>query len=49
MLSQLDFSVLAPSLPFIWKGMLFSTYLTLVSVVVGTHNARAADGLPGRA
>lgn len=35
MLSELDFSVLAPSLPFIWTGMLFSAKLTLISVLVG--------------
>lgn len=35
MLGQFDFSVLLPSLPFIWKGFLFSTKLTVVSVLVG--------------
>jgi glutamate/aspartate transport system permease protein len=33
--SQFDFSVLLPSLPFIWKGALFSLNLTLISVALG--------------
>jgi glutamate/aspartate transport system permease protein len=35
MLSQFDFSVFLPSLPFIWTGLLFSMKLTVVSVLVG--------------
>ncbi|MCX9157744.1 amino acid ABC transporter permease [Niveibacterium sp. 24ML] len=35
MLGQLDFSVIAPGLPFIWEGLLFSLKLTVVAMVGG--------------
>jgi glutamate/aspartate transport system permease protein len=45
MLSNFDFSVLAPSLPFIWTGLLFSLKLTLIAmtggIVIGTLLALA--------
>ncbi len=49
MLSQFDFSVLLPSLSYIWTGLLFSAHLTFVAmsggVVIGTllAMARLAD------
>lgn len=45
MLSNFDFSVLGPSLPFIWTGLLFSFKLTLISmsggIIIGTLLALA--------
>jgi glutamate/aspartate transport system permease protein len=45
MFSQFDFSVLLPSLPFIWTGLLFSGKLTLIAmsggIVFGTLMALA--------
>ncbi len=45
MLSQFDYSVLLPSLSYIWTGLLFSTNLTLIAmsggVVIGTLLAMA--------
>ncbi|GAA5178119.1 ABC transporter permease subunit [Niveibacterium umoris] len=45
MLGQLDFSIVAPGLPFIWIGLLFSLKLTLVAmsggIVLGTLLALA--------
>ncbi|WP_374513662.1 amino acid ABC transporter permease [Niveibacterium sp.] len=45
MLDQLDFSIIGPGLPFIWKGLLFSLKLTLVAmtggIVLGTLLALA--------
>jgi glutamate/aspartate transport system permease protein len=35
MFSQIDFSVLVPSLPFIWTGLLFSVKLTLIAMIGG--------------
>jgi glutamate/aspartate transport system permease protein len=43
--SQLDFSVVAPSLPFIWTGLLFTFKLTLIAmsggIIIGTLLALA--------
>ena len=36
MFSQFDFSVLVPSLPYIWTGLLYSLKLTVISVIGGT-------------
>jgi len=33
--SQFDFSVIAPSLPFLWTGLLFTTKLTLIAMTGG--------------
>jgi glutamate/aspartate transport system permease protein len=33
--SQFDFSVIAPSLPFLWTGLLFTTKLTLIAMAGG--------------
>lgn len=33
--AQLDFTVLAPSLPFLWTGLLFTAKLTLIAMVGG--------------
>jgi len=45
MLDHLDFSIIGPGLPFIWKGLLFSLKLTLVAmsggIVLGTLLALA--------
>ena len=45
MLSNFDFSVLGPSLPFIWTGLLFSFKLTLIAmsggIIIGTLLALA--------
>jgi len=45
MLSQFDYSVLRPSLSYIWTGLLFSTNLTLIAmsggVIIGTLLAMA--------
>ncbi len=45
MLSQFDYSVLLPSLSYIWGGLLFSTNLTLIAmsggIVIGTLLAMA--------
>src|SRR5574342_216244 len=45
MLSQFDFSVILPSLSYIWTGLLFSVNLTLIAmsggVVIGTLLAMA--------
>ena len=45
MLSNFDFSVLAPSLPFVWTGLLFSIKLTLIAmsggIIIGTLLALA--------
>jgi glutamate/aspartate transport system permease protein len=45
MLNNFDFSVIAPSLPFIWTGLLFTAQLTLIAmtggVVLGTLLALA--------
>ena len=45
MLSTFDFSVLAPSLPFIYTGLLFSLKLTLIAmtggIIIGTLLALA--------
>lgn len=43
--SQFDFSVIAPSLPFIWTGLLFTAKLTLIAmtggIIIGTLLALA--------
>src|SRR5512134_814466 len=51
MLSQFDFSVLKPSLTFLWTGFLFSGNLTLIAmtggIVIGTLLAMARLAGPG--
>jgi glutamate/aspartate transport system permease protein len=45
MIANFDFSVLGPSLPFLWEGFLYSTKLTLVAmsggIIIGTLLALA--------
>ncbi len=36
MFGNLDFSVIGPSLPFIWTGLLFTAKLTLIAMTGGT-------------